>query len=71
MLIIKIEQLVFSACRLLFMFYVVTQNLWEDTDRLQKNFVTFAQKLLKSFFCVLKKTQKYVIVCIYYCVTTK
>ena len=33
-----------------------TQNLW--------NFVTFEQKMLKSFFCVLKKTQKHVIVCI-------
>ena len=25
------------------------------------------QKLHKSFFCVLKKTQKHVIVCVYYC----
>ena len=30
----NLEQLVFSACSLLFMFYVVTQNLWDDTDRL-------------------------------------
>ena len=37
----------------------------------KKKFVIFLLKLRKSFFCVLKKMQKHVIVCNYYCVTTK